>query len=304
MERINFDHPPAKLCRVSVDGAGSGLWQVFVLLLFRELSAAGFRPDGSCAADPCRAKCKPEFFQSRRSSEPKMTKHIAHLPTPDGSLLLRELNHRINNELTCAICTISTKALKSRNVAVKTALLDVVAILHQCADVHRALRIPDEGRLTDAARYLQQLCYSIAKYRLDRLEIRVLFSADDLQLEGERCWRLGLIVSELLTNSARHAQFDGRHPLLRVELMLAGNVVKCGISDNGSAAEPIRPGGGIAIIGELASSLGGHIHTSFATEGSAFLLIFPLTQDEQRAAGANDRDSVKTRFKTLMLNPW
>ena len=29
-----------------------------------------------------------------------MTKHIAPLPNPDGSLLLRELNHRVNNELT------------------------------------------------------------------------------------------------------------------------------------------------------------------------------------------------------------
>ena len=30
-----------------------------------------------------------------------------------------------------------------------------------------ALHVPGQGRLTDAARYLQQLCYSTAKYRLD-----------------------------------------------------------------------------------------------------------------------------------------
>src|SRR5437016_10770574 len=56
--------------------------------------------------------------------------------------------------------------------------------------------------------YVQQLCFSITKYRLDRLAIRVLFSADDLRLEGERCWKLGLIVSELLTNVARHARSE------------------------------------------------------------------------------------------------
>jgi hypothetical protein len=39
-------------------------------------------------------------------------------------------------------------------VAVKAALLDVVDLLHQCADVHRALHMPDQGRITDAARYL------------------------------------------------------------------------------------------------------------------------------------------------------
>ena len=183
-----------------------------------------------------------------------MTKHIVQLPNPDGSLLLRELNHRIKNELTSAIYAVSAKAVRSDSAAVKAALLDVVDLLHQCADVHRALQMPDQGRLTDAARYLQQLCFSITKYRLDRLAIRVLFSADDLRLEGERCWKLGLIVSELLTNVARHAQFDGRHPELRVKLMLTGKVVKCVVSDNGSALEPIRHGQGLTIVGELRTS--------------------------------------------------
>jgi two-component sensor histidine kinase len=122
----------------------------------------------------------------------------------------------------------------------------------------------------------------------------IAFSADDLQLEGERCWK-GLIVSELLTNVARHAQFDGRHPELRVKLMLAGNVVKCGVSDNGSAPEPVRRGRGLTIIGELASSLGGRVHTSCAAEGYSFLLTFPLTEAEQRAAGATHVVRLKRR---------
>jgi two-component sensor histidine kinase len=214
-----------------------------------------------------------------------MTKHIVQLPDLDGSLLLRELNHRINNELTSAIYVVSAKAVQSDSVAVKAALLDVVDLLLQCGDVHRALRMPDQRRLTDAARYLQQLCFSVTKYQLDRLAIRVLFSADDLRLEGERCWRLGLIVSELMTNVARHAEFAARDPELRVELMLAGNVVKCRVSDNGLIPEPIRRGRGLAIIGELTSSLGGRVHTSCAADGCSFLLTFPLTEAEQRAAG-------------------
>src|ERR1700745_668386 len=192
-----------------------------------------------------------------------MTKHIVQLPTPDGSLLVRECNHRIKNEPSSAIFPVSAKAVQSESVAVKAALLDVVDLLHQCADVHRALRMPDQGRFTDAAKCLQQPCFSITKYRLDRLAIRVLFSADDLRLEGERCWKLGLIVSELLTNVARHAQFDAREPELRVELMLVGNVVKCRVSDNCSAPEPVRRGRGLVIVGELAASLGGRVHTSW-----------------------------------------
>jgi two-component sensor histidine kinase len=230
-----------------------------------------------------------------------MTKHIVQLQNPDGSLLLRELNHRIRNELTSAICAVSAKAVRSDSVPVKAALLDVVDLLHHCADVHRALHMPDQRRLTDAARYVQKLCLSITKYRLDRLAIRVLFSADDLRLEGERCWKLGLIVSELLTNVSRHAQFDSGDPELRVELMLAGNVVKCRVTDNGSAPEPIRRGRGLAIVGELASSLGGRVHTSCTDGGYSFLLTFPLTEAEQLAAGATHVVKLKRRKMRRLL---
>jgi two-component sensor histidine kinase len=70
--------------------------------------------------------------------------------------------------------------------------------------------------------------------------------------------------------------------------MLAGHVVKCGVSDNGSAPESIRRGRGLAIIGELANSLGGRVHMSCTAEGSSFLLTFPLAEAERRAAGATD----------------
>jgi two-component sensor histidine kinase len=176
--------------------------------------------------------------------------------------------------------------MQSDSMAVKAALLDVVDLLHHCADVHRALHMPEQKRLTDAAAYLHRLCLSVTKYQLDRLAIRLLFSADDLRLEGERCWKVGLIVSELLTNVARHAKFDGRHPELRVELTLSGNVVKCKVSDNGSAPEPVRRGRGLTIIGELASSLGGRVHTSCAADGYYFLLTFSLTEAEKHSAGA------------------
>ena len=71
-----------------------------------------------------------------------MTKHIATLPHPDGSLLLRELNHRVNNELTSAICTFSAKAVESDDVPVRAAFLDVVDLLHGYTDVHKALHTP------------------------------------------------------------------------------------------------------------------------------------------------------------------
>ena len=122
------------------------------------------------------------FGTERTILEHEMTKHIVQLPNPDSSLHLRELDHRIKNELTSAIYVVSAKAVQSDSATVKAALLDVVDFLHQWADVHLAQHMPDQGRLADAAKYLEHLCFSVTRHRLHRLAIRVLFSADDLRL--------------------------------------------------------------------------------------------------------------------------
>src|ERR1043166_4602151 len=121
-----------------------------------------------------------------------MTKHIAPLPDPDGSLLLRELNHRVNNEFTSAICTISAKAVESDDVAVKAALLDVVDLLHGYAAVHKALRMPDPGHPTDAARYLYHHDTATTEFRLVRLRVALLISVPQFRRGGVRGEKLAL----------------------------------------------------------------------------------------------------------------
>src|SRR5258706_6756180 len=101
--------------------------------------------------------------------EHEMTRHIVQSPNPDGSLLLRELNHRIKNELTSAIYAVSAKAVQSDSVAVKAALLDLLELLDQCADAHRAQRIPDHGKLNHSREVLQKQIFYLPKYWLDRL---------------------------------------------------------------------------------------------------------------------------------------
>jgi hypothetical protein len=48
-----------------------------------------------------------------------MTRHEVQSANGDRSFLLCELNHRINNELTSAICTVSAKAVMAVDEAVK-----------------------------------------------------------------------------------------------------------------------------------------------------------------------------------------
>ena len=203
-----------------------------------------------------------------------MTEFASQQSLPHEQILLRELNHRINNEFAAAISVVSLAAAASSNDEVKGALSRVAGLLHQYADVHRALQMPEYDTLVDAAAYLRQLCHSISRSQLDGRKIELVLAAQPLQLPADHCWRLGMIVFELINNAARHA-FPGGEGQIRVELSRAGAFAQCGVIDNGSVAATVAPGCGLKIIDELSRSLGGRFEQRFGPRGSRSILVFP-----------------------------
>jgi two-component sensor histidine kinase len=203
-----------------------------------------------------------------------MTEFATQQPLPQERMLLHELNHRINNEFTAAIAVVSLAAARSGNAEVKSALSGVAELLHQYADVHRALQMPEYDTLIDAAAYLRQLCRSISRSQLDSRKIGLVLAAQPLRLPADQCWRLGMIVFELINNAARHA-FSGGEGEIEVELLRVGAVAQCSVIDNGTAAATVAPGHGLRIIDELSKSLGGRFVQKFGARGSRSILVFP-----------------------------
>jgi two-component sensor histidine kinase len=202
-------------------------------------------------------------------------------PNPNDHLLVRELTHRINNELALIIGRTSLIAARSTNDEVKRALAGVTRLLHHCADVNRALEMPAHSTVIDVSDYIHMLCQSIRSARLDDRGIELVLIAHPLQMRSERCWKLGIIVSELITNSVRHA-FDGRSGRIQVELSSAGPYVQCCVIDNGSSQGSGAPGQGLKIIEALAKELDGEIVHRFGAEGAVSMLIFPLNSKAQQ----------------------
>jgi two-component sensor histidine kinase len=192
----------------------------------------------------------------------------------EARLLLRELSHRINNEFTSAIGMISVAAGRSGSVEAKATLSAVQDQLYNYARVHHALRMPENNSRVDAAAYLRQLCRAICSAKLTAKGIKLLLVERKFKMDSERCWRLGLIVSELITNSARHG-FSDKGGFIRVELLPSTSIIECRVTDNGAAAQSIRPGDGTKIVASLANSLGGAITQQFGPQGSTAMLVFP-----------------------------
>lgn len=197
-----------------------------------------------------------------------------------SEVLLREITHRVSNEFASAIQVVSFAAAKSPDCNVKAALAGVMEQLHNYAKVHRALQMPAGNDCVDASTYLRDLCESISRSKLEDRNIELVLVERPFRMSSERCWLLGMIVAELITNAVRHA-FDQEGGTIRIECRAFGEFVECRVSDNGSASTTVhvRPGTGTRIIEALTQKLDADFRFKFGKDGSESVLIFPVEQD-------------------------
>ena len=208
---------------------------------------------------------------------------LIEIPSSDGCfsetrLLLHEFSHRIINEFASAIATVSVAARRCANDEAKAALSAVEHRLENYAQVHNALQMPANPICIDAAVFLRQLCRAISRSKLESKGIELLLVERTFQMSAERCWRLGLIVSELITNAERHA-FRNGGGLIRVELLPSLSFLECRVTDNGAGEANTGSGHGLKIVEALTKSLGGTIDQRFGPHGGTAVLIFPADTD-------------------------
>src|SRR5260370_5983402 len=173
-------------------------------------------------------------------------------------VMLDGMIHRINNEFASLMGAVSRTAARSLNHEVKVGLAHIIELLSHYAELHLALQMPERDPHIDVAAYLENLCLSISRSKLDGMKIALVLTASPLWLPSERCWRLGMMVYELVTNAARHAFGNGKGEI-RVELSRAGKLVECRVVDNGSAPTSVRRGGGLRIGDQQSKGLDGRL---------------------------------------------
>lgn len=203
-------------------------------------------------------------------------------PLSNEYLLVRELTHRINNEFASVIGFASLIATRSSNDQVKEALTNLTTLLHKYAVAHRALEMPTYSTVVDGSRYIRALCQSIRHAKLENRDIALELIAPPLPISSERCWKLGMIVSELITNSMRHA-FNDDGGKIRIELSKSGPLVECCVTDSGSSRGSYKPGQGLKIVEALAKELRGTIVHRFGEQGAISILRFPVDNTPPKA---------------------
>jgi two-component sensor histidine kinase len=178
-------------------------------------------------------------------------------------LLLREVYHRVKNNLQTVDGLIVMQARQVDDPQAKKGLLDLRSRIFALGLVHQQLMGSDDLQTFDFAPFLRELSENIVEGGAAK-EVTLSVKATPLTVGLDFAIPLGLLVTELVTNSLKHAFPDGRG---NIDVLLQHNddaTVGLVVADNGGGgggtaehADEARPALGTSIIRGLVAQLKG-----------------------------------------------
>lgn len=194
-------------------------------------------------------------------------------------LMVEEISHRVANEYAGAIAAIDFEATRLADADARAALRRTTDKLHAFAEAHRALQAPAAAGDMCLGDYLDRVCAALSEANLRERGVKLILVEDVVMLEARRCWRVALIIAELITNSVQHG-FKPSGGMIVVEVRLVGSEVVCVVADNNGRCTPNPPPSrGRRVVERLARELSGDIQWFFGPRGVTATLAFPRSQD-------------------------
>lgn len=191
----------------------------------------------------------------------------------DKQNLLHELQHRVANSLQIIASVLMQGARNVQSDEASLYLQDAHHRVMSIATLQRMLAKRGDDVVV-LATYLKDLCASIAASMIaDNQKLKLTVSVDDSHASADVSVSLGLIVTELVLNSLKHA-FLKPHPAgtIVVSYQSEGMGWVLSVSDDGvgmpDASERVKAGLGTGIVEALAGQLEANIVITSADPGT------------------------------------
>lgn len=193
--------------------------------------------------------------------------------------LLAEVHHRVKNNMAVVSGMMQLQAFKEENTELATKLLDNVARIGTMASIHEHLYQSDTFSSLKFSENLETISDKLIKTMQTETKVQVETNLETVELNLNQAIPCSLIVSEVITNSLKHA-FAGREKgIIGLFLSQKDQQVSLRIKDNGqglpekfNASESDSLG--IHLIDKLSMQLGGEYSYHSTEEGTEFQLEF------------------------------
>jgi PAS domain S-box-containing protein len=198
----------------------------------------------------------------------------------DKELLLREVHHRVKNNLQVISSLFFLQAEVTDNAEAREALLESRSRVSSMALVHEGLyRTGDFGRI-NLADYLSRLTGQLEASLVGRDGVRFLLCLEQVHLSIEKAAPLGLLLNELLTNAIKHGYGPAASGEVRVSLTRVGDALRVMVADGGKGLpEDFRLEDcqtlGMQLVCNLTRQLRGTLQAT-NEDGATFVLTFPV----------------------------
>ena len=196
----------------------------------------------------------------------------------DKQLLLQEIQHRVANSLQIIASVLLQSARKVQSNESRDQLRDAHNRVMSIAMLQKHLSTVSVDNVV-LATYFKDLCQSIGASMIsDPARLSLTTNIDDSVVDPDTSVSLGLIVTELVINSLKHA-FPGRtqEGSIKVEYKSDGDTWTLIIADNGIGmpkdADDRKPGLGTGIVEALAAQLEATVTVTDQAPGTKVTIV-------------------------------
>jgi two-component sensor histidine kinase len=170
-------------------------------------------------------------------------------------LLFDEAHHRIKNTLALLIAFLHQDFALIKLPDIGEAIARYENRLLAFGDLYGLLAAGCESGRIYLGQHIERLTKALTVAILEPIGLRCEVSVENGFLASKRCERLGLIITELVINAAKHAFPQSEDGFVRVEAIYHDGGWRCTVSDNGIGAMGSPRGIGSRILQSLARSI-------------------------------------------------
>lgn len=203
-------------------------------------------------------------------------KDIVESRDREKTILLQEIHHRVKNNLQIVMSLLRMQSAKIESEEAKVHFNDAINRILTMSLIHQKLYESDNLSAVDLSAYLEELASDVLRSNQVPQKIEKSFRIEIHEIGMKTIVPIALIITELISNSAKHAFDATENPEIKlcVKHLSNSDQIELKYSDNGSWKSSDRDSFGTHLIEALTEQLEGNCSLNVDSSGSHYVFQF------------------------------